>query len=183
MTTQKNEQKKPLEYYLGLAYPIEVQPAEEGGYVVSIPELPGCLTQVETWEEAKSSINEVRQEWIKAAYEDNAEIPLPKDKKEYSGKFVVRIPKSMHRNLDNLAADEGVSLNTLVISLLSAQLNSPKTLSEASQGNKNFEVDYRILTLKTKSPENERPRIIQQEPLFDSKKYRRIALTSVQHSN
>ena len=126
MTMKEKTPKKTLEYFLALSYSIEVQQAEEGGFVISIPELPGCITQVEQWEDAYSSIDEVRKEWIKAAYEDGAEIPLPKSGKEYSGKFVLRIPKSMHRRLDERAEDEGVSLNTLLISMISECLGSQK---------------------------------------------------------
>lgn len=126
MTIKGKTPEKALEDYLTLSYPIEVQEAEEGGFVVSIPALPGCVTQVEKWQEAYGSIEEVRREWITTAYEDGVEIPLPKTEKEYSGKFVVRIPKSMHRKLDIRAEDEGVSLNTLLVSMISLCLGSAR---------------------------------------------------------
>ena len=122
MTEQRRSRRKPVDYYLDLSYEIEVQKAEEGGFVVSIPVLPGCITQVEEWGEAENAIEEVRKGWIEAAYEDGVEIPLPRSKKEYSGKFVLRIPRSMHRNLDRRAEEEGISLNTLVVSLISEGL-------------------------------------------------------------
>jgi len=41
---------KSLDYYMGLPYTIEIIPDEdEGGYVARISELPGCLTQADTW--------------------------------------------------------------------------------------------------------------------------------------
>lgn len=45
-------------------------------------------------------------------------IPEPSSKKEYSGKFVLRVPKSLHRKLASLAEEEGVSLNHLLNTLL-----------------------------------------------------------------
>jgi predicted RNase H-like HicB family nuclease len=125
MTKNIIGQSNPIEYYLDLKYPIECQPAEEGGFVVSIPALPGCITQVECWKDSYASIEQLRQDWIKAAYDDGVDIPLPRSMKEYSGKFVVRIPKSMHGELDKRAEQEGVSLNTFVISVFSNHLATP----------------------------------------------------------
>ena len=124
MTVRDKSQRKPLQYYMSRFYEIEIQKAQEGGFVVSIPTLPGCIAQVETWEEAEDTIEGVRKEWIRMAYEDGVEIPLPRNEKKYSGKFVLRIPRSLHRNLDSQAESEGVSLNTLVVSIISQSLSN-----------------------------------------------------------
>lgn len=72
---------KPLDYYLKLSYPITLYPDnEEGGYVVEIEDLPGCLSQGETLEEAIANINEAREIWIETVYETDGEIPLPRTK-------------------------------------------------------------------------------------------------------
>jgi antitoxin HicB len=52
--------------------------------------------------------------WIETALEDGQTIPLPRSIEDYSGRFVVRIPKSLHQELVEMAEREGVSLNTLV---------------------------------------------------------------------
>ena len=114
------KETKPVEYYLKLNYPITLYRAEEGGFVAEIEDLPGCLTQGETVEEAMKNIEEACQLWIEAAYEDEVEIPIPRTDEEYSGKFLVRIPKSLHRKLAKQARYEGVSLNQLVGSMLSS---------------------------------------------------------------
>jgi antitoxin HicB len=119
MTMQNRSQKKPLEYFLDLSYELQIQKAQEGGFVVSVPDLPGCITQVEKWEEAEGAIEGVRREWMRTAYEDGVDIALPATGRQYSGKFVLRIPRSLHKRLDRMAEGEGVSLNTLVVSLIS----------------------------------------------------------------
>ena len=43
---------------------IEFEVAEEGGYVVSVPELPGCLTEGDTFEEAVAMIEDAMQGWL-----------------------------------------------------------------------------------------------------------------------
>lgn len=111
---------RPLEYYLELNYPITVYRAEEGGYVAEIEDLPGCITEGETLEEALQRIEDVRNAWMETAYEDGIEIPLPRTDEEYSGKFMIRIPKYLHRRLAEQAKREGVSLNQLVGSILSS---------------------------------------------------------------
>jgi antitoxin HicB len=65
--------------------------------------------------------------WISAAKEANRTIPKPGDLEKQSGKWVQRVPKSIHLRLVKKAEEEGVSLNTLVITLLAEALgkNNP----------------------------------------------------------
>jgi predicted RNase H-like HicB family nuclease len=123
MTTlnQKNKQieKLPLEDYLNLQYPVTLYPDPEGGYVAQIKDLPGCLTQGETLEEAIANINEARELWIETAYESGDDIPLPSTDDTYSGKLLLRMPKSLHRPLAEKADRENVSLNQYIVSVLS----------------------------------------------------------------
>jgi antitoxin HicB len=114
-------ERKPLEYYFCLKYPITLIPDVTGGFVAEIKDLPGCYSQGETVEEAMEMIEEARRLWMESMYEDGNEIPLPGNKieKQYSGKFNVRIPKSLHRKLDEIAEKEGVSLNHYLVSTLS----------------------------------------------------------------
>jgi antitoxin HicB len=115
-----NIERKQLEYYLPLKYPISIEEASEGGYFIQIKDLPGCYSQGETVEEAMKNIEEARKLWMESMYEDGNEIPLPgAAKKEFSGKFNVRVPKSLHRKLDQMAEKEGVSLNHFLVSTLS----------------------------------------------------------------
>ena len=114
-----NTKRKPLDFYLKLKYPVTLIPAEEGGYAVEIEDLPGCYSQGETVEEAIEMIEEARRLWMESMYEDGQEIPLPSSEVEYSGKFNVRVPASLHRKLAKLAVKEGVSLNQYIVYALS----------------------------------------------------------------
>ncbi len=111
--------RTPLENYLSLKYPFNVIPDPEGGYVVVFPDLPGCMTQVETAEEILSMAEEIRTLWLETEYERGADIPLPSYSEEYSGKFNLRLPRSLHRKLAESARTEDVSLNQYVVMLLS----------------------------------------------------------------
>lgn len=100
--------------------PANIKPSPEDGYVASIAELPGCLTQGETLEEAMTMIQDAKAGWIDLALQDGREIPEPITDEQYSGKFNVRIPKSLHKELAIKAKEENVSLNQLTTYLLSA---------------------------------------------------------------
>lgn len=111
--------RKPLEDYLSLQYPFVVHADPDGGYVIVYPDLPGCLSQAETLDEIPAMAEEAREGWIETEYEEGRNIPEPSHQ-EFSGKFNVRIPKSLHRALVGAASQDGVSLNQYVVMLLSS---------------------------------------------------------------
>lgn len=111
--------RRPLEAFLALAYPFNVVADPDGGYVIVFPDLPGCMSQVDTLDEVGPVAEEIRTLWIETEYERGADIPSPSYPEEYSGKFNVRLPRSLHRRLAEAAAREGVSLNQHVVALLS----------------------------------------------------------------
>ena len=114
------EKRRDLNYYLSLPYKIELHPSKEGGFGVSIPDLPGCISQGETVEEALEMISDAKAAWLEIALEDGMDIPEPTPAEEaFSGKFNLRIPRSLHRDLARKAEEEKVSLNTLATYLLS----------------------------------------------------------------
>jgi antitoxin HicB len=69
---------KSLEYYLALPYTIEIIPdVDSGGYVARVKELPGCITQAETWDELQAMIQEAKEGWLEVALEYGHAIPEP----------------------------------------------------------------------------------------------------------
>lgn len=111
---------KTVDEYMALPYRIELVPdVSEGGYVVSYPDLRGCLTTGETIEEAIANAEDAKREWLIAAMEDGYPIPDPSSDESYSGQFKLRIPKSLHRQLATQAKKEGISMNQYCLYLLS----------------------------------------------------------------
>jgi antitoxin HicB len=113
--------EKNLDYYLGLPYTIEVirdAGEEYSGWFARVVELPGCMTQGDTFEELGEMIEDAMRGWIETALEDGQEIPEPRPVESYSGKFIVRVPRSLHRELVDAAEREGVSLNMFVSTAL-----------------------------------------------------------------
>lgn len=111
--------RKPLEHYLKLQYLFVVHADPDGGYVIVYPDLPGCLSQAETLGEISVMAEDARTGWIETEYEEGRNIPEP-SYQDYSGKFNVRLPKSLHRALADAATQDGVSLNQYVVMLLSS---------------------------------------------------------------
>jgi len=117
----RKTERQPLEYYLNLYYPVTFYPEEEGGYTVEIKDLPGCMSQGETLEEAMGMIDEARQLWLEVAYGHGDEIPPPSTDEAFSGRVLLRMPRSLHRRLAEGAEREAVSLNQHLVALLSEQ--------------------------------------------------------------
>lgn len=105
---------KSIDYYMNLPYTIEMQRDPEAGWFVRVKELPGCMSQGDTAEEALAMIWDAMRAWLEVALQEKVPIPEPKPEEEYSGKFVVRVPRSLHRELVEAADEEGVSLNQFI---------------------------------------------------------------------
>lgn len=111
---------KTLNDYMALPYRLEiVEDQEEGGFVVSYPDLPGCITCGDTIEDAMNNAKDAKKAWIEAALEEGIEINEPDSIEDYSGQFKLRIPKTLHRTLALNAKREGISMNQYCVYLLS----------------------------------------------------------------
>ena len=111
---------KTIEEYLALPYRMELVPdLEEGGFSVSFPDLPGCLSCGESMEQAIANATDAKRVWMEAALEDGLDIPEPDALEDYSGQFKLRIPKSLHRSLAEHSKREGISMNQYCLYLLS----------------------------------------------------------------
>jgi antitoxin HicB len=109
---------KPLEYYKSLKYPIELVETDEG-VVASHPDLPGCQSFGDSIPDAIKNLDEVRLLWLEGQFKAYGSAPELREDEDYSGKFVLRVPKWLHRTLEKTARREGISLNQLAVSLLS----------------------------------------------------------------
>jgi antitoxin HicB len=110
-----------------LTYPFTIRPLEEdegGGYLIEFPDLPGCMADGETVEEALREGADAVRSWTETMRELGRPVPLPSSSadKRYSGRWVMRVPRSLHRRLAERAREEGVSLNALATALLSEGL-------------------------------------------------------------
>lgn len=127
------------EKYMKLNYKIELNPDDEGGYVVNYPELPGCLSVGDSVEEAIKNGEDAKREWFMAMLEEGMEIPRPEKNIEYSGQFKLRLPKSLHKSLVQQAKREGISMNQYCLYLLSKGDSSLETLNLVKEKFKKYD--------------------------------------------
>lgn len=74
---------KSVDYYMKLPYKMEINSdTSEQGYVISFPELPGCITCGETLESALANAENCKREWLTAALEMKISIPIPPKRHE-----------------------------------------------------------------------------------------------------
>src|SRR5690242_4279621 len=72
-------------------------PEAEGGYAAEILEFPGCYAYGETANEAMRNLESAAVSWIEAALDQGQHIPAPFEAADASGRFALRLPRSLHR--------------------------------------------------------------------------------------
>jgi antitoxin HicB len=93
-------------------------PAPDGRFSAELLEFPGCLSQGNTPAEAYANLEEAAANWLTSALRHGLEIPPPAPT-EASGRYALRLPRSLHHRAARLAARDGVSLNQFIVNALS----------------------------------------------------------------
>ncbi len=106
-------------------YPFEIRPLsqdEGGGFLISYPDFAECISDGETVEEALANGRDALKATITALKAKKLAVPAPNSGGIASGKFVARVPKTVHAQLATRARAEGVSLNALVLAFIAQGL-------------------------------------------------------------
>jgi len=93
----------------------------DGYRVAGHPELPGCLSDGATAQEALASLDIARDLWIESRRASGLPVPEPGEQPQYSGRLLLRIARSLHRELAQEAEGEGVSLNSWIARILAGR--------------------------------------------------------------
>ncbi len=104
------------------SYPFTIRPLspeEGGGFMVDYLDLPGCVSDGETPEEAIEHGRDAVKAYLASCAKHGDAIPKPG---AASGQWRQRVPRSLHARLAARARQEGVSLNTLVSTLIAEGL-------------------------------------------------------------
>lgn len=109
-------------------YPIVIKSIPEelgGGWRAELPDLPGCVAQDDSLHGVLMLLEDAKRAWIEAALEEGRTVPEPSAPQwQYSGRVLVRMPRSLHRTLSEMAEQEGTSLNQLIVHLLSRSVGA-----------------------------------------------------------
>lgn len=95
-----------------------------GTYAAEILEFPGCMSQGDTPNEAIANLEVAAKAWLEAAMDLKQSIPPPSQTVSYGGKVLVRLPKSLHRQVSMVAEREGVSLNQFFVSTIAEKVGA-----------------------------------------------------------
>lgn len=97
-----------------------ILPEFDGTFRGEIMEFPGCIATGETVPETFAALEETARSWLLAALEHGQDIPTPiENNNAFSGRLVLRLPKSLHKKATWIAEREGVSLNQFIVASLS----------------------------------------------------------------
>ena len=120
-------------HYLELPYTVAVgldRQAEGSRWNATVEELPGCAAQGRTPDEAVELLRGAMESWLTAAIAQHREIPVPagsaskrKAASTHSGRFLVRMPGTLHAELARAAERDQVSLNRFVTNALAAAVS------------------------------------------------------------
>ena len=100
---------------------------EDNCYIGSIPGFLGPCCHGDNEQDVYKQLCKILDEWIEI--HENDQIPLPQETigKEYSGKFILRINKELHKLLAIKALQSNLSLNQLCENLLKSSILNKKT--------------------------------------------------------
>lgn len=109
-------------------YRVEIAPDEAGGYVATVPDLPGCMGDGRTAPESLSDLGASFAAWIEAAKEMGREIPKPGGPAKPVA-VLVRFPRTLHAEGTRAAEAEGTSFNQFVVATIAACIAGRKAAS------------------------------------------------------
>lgn len=121
--------------YLKKPYARSVIPDSDGTFRGEIPEFPGCIATGDDPAEALANLEEVARSWLESVLAKGMRVPEPLESDEaFSGKLVVRLPRSLHRKAAHQAARDGVSLNSFIATSVALQVGERAAVKETRPG-------------------------------------------------
>ncbi|MGA3204472.1 MAG: type II toxin-antitoxin system HicB family antitoxin [Bryobacteraceae bacterium] len=111
-------------------YRIAVRPLskeEGGGYLVEYPEIPGCMSDGETVEEAIANGREALRDCLEVFKESGRKAPRPGVE---AAQWRQRLPRTLYLKLTEQAKSEGVSINSLVTAIIAEAIGARRKTKE-----------------------------------------------------
>ena len=94
---------------------------EGGGYLVEYPDIPGCMSDGETVEEAIANGREALRDCLDVLKESGRGIPKPSIE---AAQWRQRLPRTLYSKLTRQAESEGVSINSLVTAIIAEAIGA-----------------------------------------------------------
>lgn len=118
---------------LAKPYARRLTPEPEGGYSATISEFPGLVAEGETAEDALKNLDEAAASWVEVSLAHGRAIREPVSFNGYSGKISLRIPRTLHRQVAELADLDGASVNQMLTQAIAEFLGRSEALHKVSE--------------------------------------------------
>ena len=106
--------RRPFEYRIVVRFS-----EEDEGYIAVVPELRGCSAWGKTEQKAIEAVRQAATAWLDSAKANGIDIPIPLDRQPLSGRYALRMPPDLYRELAFQAKVQGLSLNQFIVHKLS----------------------------------------------------------------
>jgi antitoxin HicB len=117
----KGKAKQNLDQYQFTVRPLSKE--EGSGYLVEYQDIPGCMSDGETIEEAIQNGRKALRDCLEVFRESGRTIPKPgKD----AAQWRQRLPRTLYSKLTKQAEDEGVSINSLVTAIIAEAIGAKR---------------------------------------------------------
>jgi antitoxin HicB len=139
MSSGRRERARNVGELADRPYRVTLDREDAGGderWVASVEELPGCTSTGKTRDAAIGGVQDAIAAWISAALEEGRDVPDPATKASYSGRLLLRMPRTLHGELTRAAEREGVSLNQLITDVLASAVNWQGAGGKRTRGSK-----------------------------------------------
>lgn len=119
-------------------YTRRLVPDETQGYTASIQEFPGCFAEGDTAEDALRNLDNAAASWITVSILNGREVRDPIDFAGCSGKVALRIPRSLHKEVAELAELENCSINQVLTAAIASYVSGKHVMHQVAQSLKSF---------------------------------------------
>ncbi|MDH5385211.1 MAG: toxin-antitoxin system HicB family antitoxin [Candidatus Aminicenantes bacterium] len=143
---------------------------EDSGFIATIPGIQGLSAFGKTREEALSELDIASEAYFESLKKAGRQLPDEEKVIPYSGQIRLRMPKSLHADLSDKAKDEGVSLNTYIVTLLSEKHTGRYLLKEVADLKRNIEIIYSQIMSDTYNASHSLHKIEESVDTYQAKK-------------
>jgi RNA polymerase sigma-B factor len=137
------QENPTLARYLNLPYHVAVRSKRNGSrswWSATVEELPGCAADGKTPDEAVQRLRPAMESWLSSALAEDREIPVPSRetakpdaRPSHSGRFLVRMPSTLHEQLARAAERDHVSLNRFVTDALASSVAPARQVASGDE--------------------------------------------------
>lgn len=132
MPTKSAKQKRvsaQVRELLSQPYSRVLMPADGGRYSAEILEFPGCSVEGETPSQAYAQLERAAEKWLLDWLGEGKVVPQPLMNNKTSGRFALRLPRSLYVRASRAAARESVSLNQYIANAVAERVGASAVLA------------------------------------------------------